>query len=195
MKEELDPKWIRVSSILSMIPSKGGDGNWSYPMQRIDKGVLQKKADLGTSVHKGISTYLNNEFYVASRKEEGYIDSYFEWERELKFVSKFSEKRLFHEATHITGCVDLIGTIGEAKKPFLVDFKCTTADDPIKWPLQAAFYSFLAEINGIEIEKTCYFLQLDPNGEMPKVHKYEITKDLTSTAFSFYNAYLYLTRK
>ena len=70
---ELDPKWIRVSSILSMIPTKDADGRWHYPMQAIYQEVLKRKADkadLGTSVHAAIAAHCRDEFMPINANEK-----------------------------------------------------------------------------------------------------------------------------
>jgi hypothetical protein len=191
----LDPKWIRVSSILSMIPSLDSNGKWTYPMQKIDYSILERKADLGTAVHEAIAAHINGDFCPVSERERGYLDSYLKWEKTVLARSIYSEQRLYHEALRLTGCVDMIAKLGNSDKLYLIDFKCTVAEDPVKWPLQAAFYVFLAQVFGLEIEKTAYFVRLEKDGGQPDVYEYEVTKELTAAAFSFYNAYIFLTRK
>jgi hypothetical protein len=193
--KQLDPKWIRVSSILSMIPSIDNEGKWGYPLQNIDQQILQKKADLGSSIHSAISSHVKGEFMPISKKEEGYFNSYLMWEKSLGIKPLFTEIRLFHEPMKLTGCLDMITLIGSSEKRYIVDFKCTLSPDSIKWPIQGALYELLSELNKIEVEKTCFFVQLDQNGNPPKVYEYEITKQLTSMAIAFYNSYRYLTKK
>jgi len=89
----------------------------------------------------------------------------------------------------------MIGKINPCGLPQLIDFKCTVASDPVKWPIQAAFYYLLTQFNGMKLDPNCLFIQLDKEGKAPKVHRYEITKELTSAAISLYNTYMYLTRK
>lgn len=193
MTDQLDPKWIRVSSILAMIPTKDSDGKWGYPMQAIDQGVLQRKADLGSSVHAAIAAHCRDEFMPVNAKEEGYLESYLKWEKDLKFIPSFTEKRLYHEAMKLTGCLDAVIELDGMM--YLTDFKCTVSSDPVKWQIQAALYYLLATVNKIPVEKTALFVQLDPNGELPKVHKYIITDTLMVAAISWYNAYNYLEKK
>lgn len=190
--EQLDPKWIRVSSILAMIPSLQ-DGKWTYPMQQINEDVLQRKADLGTSVHAAISANCKDEFCVLNDKEQKYFDSYIKWEQSVGLLPQETEQRFYLNSMKLTGCVDMIGLINN--KRMIIDFKCTVSPDSVKWPLQAALYYILAIEAGLSVEKTCYFVQLDANGELPKVHKYEVTKRLIDTAISWYNCYIYLTNK
>jgi PD-(D/E)XK nuclease superfamily len=191
---ELDPKWIRVSSVLSMIPTKDCDGKWGYPLQSINQDILQRKADLGSSVHAAIAAHCRDEFMPINAKEEGYLESYLKWEKEVKIRQEASEARLFHEAMNLTGCVDMIGAIGD-KSLYVIDFKCTVSADPVKWPIQAALYHMLALVNKIPVEKTCLFVQLDKDGKLPKVHRYTITDTLMVSAISWYNAYVYLMKK
>jgi hypothetical protein len=176
-----------------MIPTKDADGKWHYPMQAIDQGVLQRKADLGTSVHAAIAAHCRDEFIPVSAKEDGYLASYFKWEKDLKFIPSFNEKRLYHEAMKLTGCIDMVIELDGML--YVTDFKCTVSADPVKWPLQGALYHLLATVNKIPVEKTTLFVQLDPDGGFPKVHKYTITDTLMASAISWYNAYVYLNNK
>jgi hypothetical protein len=191
---DLDPKWIRVSSILAIIPSKDSEGKWHYPVRAIDQGVLQRKADLGTSVHAAIAAHCRDEFCPVNAKEEGFLESYLKWEKEMRLMPHETEKRLFHEDMKLTGCIDMLAKLAQ-NNVFIVDFKCTVSADPMKWQIQAALYSLLASVNNIPVEKTALFVQLDPKGKAPKVHKYTITDGLMASAISWYNAYIYLTSK
>jgi hypothetical protein len=191
--EELDTKWIRVSSILAMIPTMGPDGKWGYPMQNINQDVLQNKAGLGSSVHAAIAAHCRDEFVPISSKEEGYLESYLKWENQIALQPHKIEERLYNEAMKLTGCIDMISLL--AGGYYITDFKCTASSDPVKWPIQGALYHLLATANNIPVEKTCLFVQLDPKGALPKVHEYEITKDLMSAAISLYNSYVHLTNK
>jgi hypothetical protein len=93
----------------------------------------------------------------------------------------------------LTGCLDAVIELDGMM--YLTDFKCTVSSDPVKWQIQAALYYLLATVNKIPVEKTALFVQLDPNGELPKVHKYIITDTLMVAAISWYNAYNYLEKK
>ena len=190
----IDPKWIRVSHILNMIPSLGSDGKWSYPMQALDQDKLQRKAELGSCVHAAIAAEMKGEFLVCSDKEQGYVDSYLKWKKSINLQCHDVETRFYYEPMNLTGCVDMIGKMHSNGLYHVIDFKCTVAPDHKKWPLQGAFYAFLAQVNGLTLDKKCLFVQLDEYGDYPKIHEYEITKELTQMAISLYNAYMYLTR-
>jgi hypothetical protein len=192
---DIDPKWIRVSHILAMIPSQSPDGKWGYPMYNINEGVLQRKADLGTSVHKAIKAHVMNEFIPITDKEEKYFESYLKWEKATCLQPVDPEKRLYDQHMNLTGCIDMLANFKGSASLFITDFKCTVAADSTKWPIQAALYKLLADLNNIKVDNTALFVQLDSNGDMPKVHKYEVDKKLISTAISWYNAYCYLTAK
>jgi hypothetical protein len=173
------------------------DGKWGFPMQRIDADLLQRKADLGSKVHDMIASDLRKEFTVLDGKAEGYFNSYTKWYDIVHPEPVHIEKRFYNETTLLTGCIDLACHFkGREGRPgvFLVDWKCTVNPDPMKWPLQAAFYHLLMELNRVEIEPVAYFVQLDPDGKEPKVHDYLITPGLKKTALSLYNMYIYLTK-
>ena len=178
-----------------MIPTQDAEGKWGYPMQNINQEVLQRKADLGTSVHAAISSHVRDEFCVTSSRIDGYLTSYLNWEKAMDLHFRETETRLYNELMSLTGCIDMMAGLGPAYPKYTIDFKCTVSPDPVKWPIQAALYHFLATSNNLQVDKTVLFVQLDPKGEAPKVHEYEVTKSLTATALSFYNAYTYLTKK
>lgn len=192
--EEIDPKYIRISSILSIIPTLGSDQKWGFPIQSIDPDILQRKADLGSNVHQAIADHIRNEFCVITEKEQAYMNSYLKWEKSIDLKCHEVEKRFYYEPMKLTGCIDMIGKIEGENLYRIIDFKCTVSPDHVKWRLQAAFYAFLAQVNEMKLDSTCFFVQLNSNGDYPKVHKYEITKELTTTALSLYNFYMYLTR-
>lgn len=195
MNKEIDlSKWIRVSSVVGLLPSMGSDGLWGYPLQKIDSSVLQRKAALGTAVHAAIASHIKNEFLVISDAEQGYLNSYLKWEASIKLECYQVETRLFYEPMNLTGCIDMIGSVSQHGICQIIDFKCTVAPDHKKWALQGALYEFLAKANGMTLDKRCLFVQLDPNGSFPKIHEYEITPKLTATAISLYNTYIYLTQ-
>lgn len=192
---ELDLKWIRVSSILAMIPTKDAEGEWGYPIQNINQDVLQRKADLGTSVHAAIAAHCRGEFMPVNPKEEGYLESYLKWESDTKAQPVEIEKRFYHLTMNLTGCVDMVANFKGTEKIYITDFKCTVSQDAVKWPIQAALYHLLSKENGLNVENTALFVQLDPNGKLPRVYQYTISQALTSAALSWYNAYTYLTNK
>lgn len=192
----MDPKWIRVSTILNLMPTLE-DGKWGYPMQRIDSDILQRKADLGSKVHGMIADDLKKEFVISDGKAEGYFESYKKWYDIVQPQPAHIEKRFYNETMLLTGCIDL-GCRFKGKEDrdevFLVDWKCTISPDHVKWPIQAAFYHLLMELNRVLVEPVCYFVQLDPNGNEPRVHNYFITPELKKIAASLYNTYIYLTK-
>lgn len=190
---EILPGYTRVSEFLSMIPTLSTDGKWGFPMQQIDEGVLERKRELGSSVHAAIKAHIDKEFYPSSDKEQGYLDSFIKWQETVDLTCHETERRFYYEPMKITGCVDMLAKLNPNGIFHLIDFKCTVNQDKVKWPIQAAFYHFLAEVNGIKLDKSCFFVQLDPNGDYPKVWEYVITKELTSVALSLYNVYKHLT--
>lgn len=193
--EALDPKWVRVSSILKMMPTLGEDGNWDYPLQKINPNILERAATRGSSVHSAIAAHMRDEFFAPTKEEQGFFDSFQKWKDSVDLQCHDVETRLYYEPMNLTGCIDMIGKTSSNGIYQVIDFKCTSSPDHCKWPIQGAFYEFLAHVNGMILDKRCLFIQLDPEGDFPKVHEYHITKELTSTAISLYNAYMYLTRK
>lgn len=192
--DELDPKWIRVSTILGMMPSLGKDNKWHYPFYQIDPLILQNAADRGTAVHNAILQHTHGNFTVLTDKESLFFDSYLKWSEEVVLRCCSAEQRLYCSAMNLTGCIDMIGQIGGSEISQIIDFKCTASPDHSKWSLQAAFYELLCRMNNQNVSKNVLFVQLDSAGEMPKIHEYKITTELTSAAISLYNIYTYLTK-
>lgn len=190
---QLDDSWIRVSHILASVPTMGTDGKWEFPMNKIDQGVLQRKAELGGTVHAAIAAHVKDEFYPLSEKEELYFQSYLKWEETVKGYTKIPEKRLFYEPMRLTGCIDML--LDDKEKMTIVDFKCTATADLKKWSLQMAFYDVLAKANNLKGSEVANLVQLDPTGGYPNVFIVKLDKKLTEMAMSLYNIYLYLTKR
>lgn len=148
-----------------------------YPLSglsKIDPEVVQRAADRGTLVHKICDAIINDFPYENQITDEtqGYIESF------LQYLPRdFIEKpdRFYCDKHMITGECDAIYK-DEDGKLVLVDFK-TPAAESKTWMLQASAYSYLAKLNGFDIQKI-EFVRLMKNGKSPKIHVYEENFDL-----------------
>jgi len=193
MEENLDG-WIRVSDVLSMMPSYDWVAKkWSFPMQNIPEQVLTEKGELGTEVHAAIECHLRGDFYPLSKKEDPYFKSFLKWHEHINPQVVVSEKRFKKPSMKLTGKVDLIANIG-GNTPVLIDFKNTAQPDHKKWAIQAALYHFLSRESHPKLSQEALFVQLDREGKEPTTHWYTINDQLMNSALSLYNSFIYLTK-
>lgn len=174
--EIISPGYARVSEILSQWDKFSG----------IDKDVLEAKKILGTNVHSCIDMYNASLPYIATEKEEPYVQSYIRWKNREKFLVVESEKRYYDERLMITGKLDALvhfkDEINDGGQVTLCDWKCSYSEDPINWPLQASFYRYLLLVNGVTcIAPVVRFVKLDKNGDMPKIFEYKCSEQLALT--------------
>ena len=191
--EEIKSGYTRVSTILNMVPSFTGM-SWIYPMASIDQQVLSEKASIGSQVHLAIAASVKDQFYPLNEKEKPYFESYKKWAKRVKLKTLESELRLYDDGLKITGCVDMVGKLNEAPDWTIIDFKCTVFADTFKWPLQGAFYEYLLRMNQYHFSKEVIFVQLDKNGELPKIYQFTIDNKLMTAMISVYNTFMYLTQ-
>lgn len=191
-------KGIRVSSILSAMPTfQGYDSEgrpiFTFPFKDIDPVILANKCEIGTSVHKAIEEDLKLSFFPLQGRERGYFESYLLWKDKVKPKPIHLEKRWNDEVLGISGQIDLVAKIDT--KICLIDWKTSASEEKDKWPIQAALYYLILKNNGIIVEKTVRFIQLNPEGKEPKIFYYPITQELLSLAIFAVSQYKWLTRK
>jgi len=194
MQDEIPYGYTRVSTILSMIPSKTKDG-WEMGFAKIDPEMLANKARIGTEVHNCIDAWAKNDFYPLPDDCKGYFDSFLLWADLVKLVPIESEMRLFDEHQMITGKIDMIGQTMDSKVWRLFDFKCTVCEDAKKWPLQACAYWDLLRHKLYAIDMSPLFVKLDKDGGMPKVFEYKIDPVVQTSWIAAINLYKWLTKK
>lgn len=192
--------YTRISQILSVIPSITGrkddtnDPIFGFPYQQIDQEILKKKCTIGTNVHAAINAWATDDFIPLSECERGYYESFVKWKDLVHLKPIESEIRLYDDSIKITGAIDMLAQLKGSTEFQLIDFKCSAQAD-IKWSLQACFYYHLLTINKFKINPSVLFIQLDKNGNLPKVHTYTITPQLKSLMISCINIYKFLTEK
>jgi hypothetical protein len=163
MLEHEGKLYARVSDILKPFVNFAG----------ISQEVLSKKASLGTLVHKLINEEIEGLLPVASGKELGYVQSFYQWRNAVNPVFIESEVRYYCDQKMITGCIDALIQLQPEEPAVLVDFKTSVQESPT-WILQAHLYHYLLTTNGKNPAKRMLFLKLDKEGALPKVFEYKL---------------------
>jgi len=180
--EDIKPGYTRVSEILSQWDRFG----------HIDKEVLQRKAQIGTNVHKAIEDHHNDMCPILEKAEEGYFESYKKWFESTNPQILNLEKRFYSDSMMITGQVDAIIRFPHSEDSILVDFKTSASESPKIWPLQAGFYRMLAEENNLVLSDRLIFLRLKRDGQAAHVHEYVYSKSLHRICISALVCYRHL---
>jgi len=105
---------------------------WAY----VKPAVLKAKRDLGTDVHRAIArgdTEANDPFI------QGYLDGWWRFRRETKFVPVCSEFRVYHPTRGYAGTVDHFGVVLNGTRSVLVDVKLGPPED-VSAEVQTAAY-------------------------------------------------------
>jgi len=163
-------------------------------MQDIDEDVLQRKCDIGSDVHAAIKAYFEGEFYPLNETTRGYFQSFEKWCKASHVEMVECEKRYNDDVSKISGCIDLLATIGANQEAQLIDFKTSVSESKPHWSLQATFYHMLLLCNGKSyMRMPCLWVKLDKEGNMPKVFEYHIDSSMKTKAVSALNVYRMLT--
>jgi len=166
---------VRVSEILAQFKD----------FSAIDPRVLNTKANIGTEVHhnihmhsKGMSPVFDsfpnycrftNEISSWEDRGEGYFRSYLQYEANEAPIYQCLEQRFYCDDLMITGQIDGLQIPKTAELPIIVDFKCSYSVDLEMWSMQAHYYKYLAERNGIKVQDRFLFLQLKKDATKPKI--------------------------
>lgn len=181
--------YVRVSEVLNRLRDRSG----------INPVVLEEKGRIGTEVHQNIyeletegmpffdlfpmrdraglikATVEGKEHW--ERRGVGYYNSYVAWKKDQECsyflhpnpISKV-EGRFYDDVLMITGQIDALINMPSKELPVLTDFKCSYSADLEIWEMQAHFYYYLLEINGIKVHPEFCWLQLKKDGKSPKEH-------------------------
>jgi hypothetical protein len=180
--ETIKSGYTRISDILSQWDKFG----------HIDPAMLSNKAGIGIRVHEAIDAHHKGIYYPLQANEEGYFNSFLEWEKKVSFDIVKNEERYYCQSLMITGQVDLVAQFPGEAKPLLIDYKTSASSSREMWSLQAAFYHKLCEINGLDLSDRMIFLQLDKKGSQPTVHEYTYSDKLWRVCESCLITYRYL---
>jgi len=187
--EEIKEGYTRVSEIVGWFKAN--------ELAKIDPDTLRKKAHLGTNVHAAIAGYDEGIYVPLDEKEMGYFESFKVWKSENDGLLMGTEQRFYCDDLMITGAVDCITCDTKTARGTILDFKTTIKEDPIGWPLQAAFYHYLASKNGFLLNDEASFIQLQKDGTRPVTYTYGMSKKLKKNMMMCYETYKlwHLTKK
>ena len=189
---------VRVSEILAQFKD----------FSAIDPRVLNAKAKIGTEVHHNIHMHTkgimpvygsfplfdrNNSIVGWDDRGEGYFYSYLKYEADHTPIYQTMEQRYYCDDLMITGQIDAIQIPKTAELPMIIDFKCSYSVDIDMWSMQAHYYKYLAERNGIKVQDKFWFLQLKKDGGKPKIVEINFDKNIMSRCID--EAILYWERK
>ena len=158
--------YARVTDILAQLQDFGN----------INPEVLAAKAKLGTQIHAAIDAHVAGEFYtIPSEKAQKYFDSYLKWgsKHVCEYVER--EKRLFDDQLMITGQFDGLVNFRD-KQHVLIDYKTSYKASPDIWILQAHFYWYLCNRNGIPAGDTMQWINLNRTGTEAKVYEFTFSE-------------------
>lgn len=179
---EIKKGYTRVSEILAQ---------WnSY--SHIEPEVLKKAADRGRMVHEAIEANLNGYPLPLGVKEAFYLLSFVKWKETGRKEFCHSETRFYCDKLMITGCIDGLIKFPGSDNLVIIDYKTTAAENPKLWPLQGAFYRYLAEANGYELSTRMIFIKLDKQGEMPKLFEYTYDSKMLNICMAALTTYRYM---
>lgn len=132
--------YLRVSEILARLQN----------FKAIDPEVLENKARIGTNVHKAILDHSQGQFpLLESERESAYFGSYLIWEKKEKPNWKVQVPRLYCDDLMITGEIDGLIETNRHQSPVLIDWKCSATPNKEIWNMQAHFYWYLLDKNGM----------------------------------------------
>lgn len=136
--------YIRVSEILGRLQNFGG----------IDEAVLNAKAEIGTNVHQAIVDDTIGDFpMLKTDRACAYFGSYEIWKKKEKPKFRMQVPRLYDDELMITGEIDGLIETNRHNFPVLIDWKCSASANEEIWEMQAHFYWYLLNVNGISVSK------------------------------------------
>lgn len=164
--EEIKTGFTRVTEVLQLYNSYAS----------VDPRVLHYAADRGTRVHRYCELHALGEYYPTPDEEiSGYVNSFTQWYDAMVDKVLSLELRIYDELLRITGQLDMIAILKNDSKPTIVDFK-TPATTSKTWQIQLAAYKYLAEREGLEIDRRIA-LKLLKTGEIAQVIEYTNHKE------------------
>lgn len=135
--------YLRVSEILARLQD----------FSSIDPAVMDNKQKIGTNVHESILRDSVGDFpFLETERAAAYFGSYMIWKKKNSPVYRLQVPRLYCNGLMITGEIDALIDNGHGD-PMLVDWKCSASANEEIWNMQAHFYSYLLEVNGLKISR------------------------------------------
>lgn len=123
--------------------------------------VLERKARLGTAVHKACELHLADELDEGSLHPDvaPYLDQFRSWLSASRFEPVLSERKVFSKRFQFAGTLDLFGTMQSRR--VLIDIKTACNVMPTFGPQTAAYASALEECEHLKTEDR-FVLMLTP---------------------------------
>lgn len=157
---------------------------------KIPEHIMAQAQYRGTEVHSVCAAYARKLFYALPPEYAGYFLSFQRWFD--KFVEEviYVEKRLEDPVYGFMGHLDFYGRL-HCLGMALIDWK-TPLTIYKSWRLRMAAYNRLLEVDKKQVDVVAA-LQLDPNGSIPKMTRYEGTSAQDFNVFlGLLNGYKFL---
>jgi hypothetical protein len=166
MTDDIKPGYTRVSEFCSRYEKFGS----------VSPEYLAYRADVGTQVHKAIRMFLSGMAYELCDEAKPFFESWISWYHLMKEpLITHEETRMYCDKWMLTGAIDGILHL-QGMPPMIVDWKTSSSENKIMWPIKGAFYLYLARVNKLlDLADRAYYLKLDKHGGQATVCDYEIT--------------------
>lgn len=153
-------------------------------MKNISPQILKNAAERGTKVHEICDSIISDMGYFnVEDRLRGYVNSFEQFFNNKSFIEK--PDRFFCDRYKITGECD--GIYEDKGSLVLVDFK-TSATENKTWRLQGSAYSYLAKLEGYDIDRI-EFVKLCKEGKKPKVFVYQEDFETFVKCLDVYNLF------
>lgn len=170
--------YIRVSDVIGKFSGFAACDKCMKNSLGIDPEVLNRKCEIGTSVHEAVELYLKGIDPILSGECEPYFESFMQWHKNNPITPQKQEVRFFNERLKLTGQVDMIAN-GR-----IYDFKTSSSVSRKSWAIQAALYYLLATEAGLSIDRVVTFLHLKKDGKEAREIQFDITDTLLEVAIA-----------
>lgn len=134
-------KYIRVSEILARLQNFG----------KLDQAILENKQEIGKRTHKAITMDIHGELSIDHcERSKAYFESYLDYKEHNLFDSRFilTEARFYDDNLMITGEIDAFAETRSGS--VIYDWKTSASANKKIWEMQAHFYYYLMQENGIQ---------------------------------------------
>jgi PD-(D/E)XK nuclease superfamily protein len=134
-------KYIRVSEILARLQNFG----------KMDQAILENKQEIGKRTHKAITMDIHGEECIDHcERSRAYFDSYLDYKEHHLFDTRFmlTEARFYDDELMITGEIDAFAN--SCGQNVIYDWKTSASANKKIWEMQAHFYYYLMQANGIQ---------------------------------------------
>ena len=146
--EENHTYWIgknklpSVTTVMKPLSSATYDG--------IDRAVIAKAAEKGTSVHQTIENYICFGIEDINPDYKAYFDEFLAFWSEIQPIPIATEMKLYHKFLMYAGTGDLLCEIGG--KVVLIDYKTTAQLNPMLTRVQLEAYDKAIESHGLKVD-------------------------------------------